>query len=1112
MDLPARFLSSRLAPIVFGALTALEIAFVWGSLSQVAIVHDEEAYLLQGKIFATGHWTAPARPLPEFFEQFHVLVTPVFAGKYPPGHSLLIAPGNWVGLPGLMPVVLAGIAGALLFVLARRFANPWVALLTWAIWTTAPGNLRFLPTYFSQNTTVVLWLAGWWALAQWLDRRGAGYLVMLSACVAWGVFTRPFTTVGYAAAAGVLVLREVVRRKRWRDAALALVPAVLILGLIPLWSLKTTGQAGLTPYALYSRIYFPYQRPGFGLPPSEKPLRELPPDMQKYGDGYRPLHAGHTLEAVPKALAARVQGIARDTWGPTRWPLTLFAVLGLLVLPAAGWFAPGDRSLLAARPTSPFAHPWIWSLYYLELQAPLAFVTALGLGGDRLARGEAAARAARGGPVRLVGSRARRDASADRLCGPGGLGRGPGAGEGLPAGRVPHLLPGARGLDPRVPRGRLRRHGPGHNEHLSLIVNGAGPGSREGLDTVRDRGSDNERLRGEIAPIAAALRRGDARATRMPSGGEAAASGGKRARRRGRRGAQPPRRWASRRGDGGSRGGFARQVVRCADRSAASGSSPTRLPEVAFSTRRRRVAGWPAERLTDPQVRLLSRRGTELLRAHGDVAAAISAARPCALWLALTRVSAETRGDDLDGSGAFPLLVSCRTPEARSSDGLPDLEAALFAVLAVVVASSGAIRVRRACRRRARWAGPAGLCRTEWGLAAAAAGVARGLALRREGEGVPLACARRAPEATPRSSEEDRDLSRGGADLAQVLRDGHLLFGSLPCGDPRLPRRVLRDRRLAPGPPRAALFRRHVDGRSALLLELLALGPGQPARRACLARVLAILLAVLALTALAGGAAGAVVWSAAPAVCAAALVAGLRRRPGPRAAALAAFGLLGLIFLPEALSHRRLGLRRAAASLRLRFRRGSPALASGEPGSGRGAPAGVRRARGALAAAVVAAFAARLAHYRGIEASAIAGTSRMLTARPELAREVEALAASIRHASPPGSGLVVFPEGELLNFLSGRPNPVRHKLYLPGYLTDENEAQVLEELQAAKPAAIVLGAARLRSTHAQSLRRGLRPENPRVDRRELPCRALSRSRSAGSRQPDLPARGQVSRP
>jgi len=62
----------------------------------------------------------------------------------------------------------------------------------------------------------------------------------------------------------------------------------------------------------------------------------------------------------------------------------------------------------------------------------------------------------------------------------------------------------------------------------------------------------------------------------------------------------------------------------------------------------------------------------------------------------------------------------------------------------------------------------------------------------------------------------------------------------------------------------------------------------------------------------------------------------------------------------------------------------------------------------------------------------------------------------VRSGTRDGDGLVAFPEGEILNLLSGRKNPIRHKLYLPGYLTDANEGAVLAELEAAPPAAIVI--------------------------------------------------------
>jgi hypothetical protein len=80
----------------------------------------------------------------------------------------------------------------------------------------------------------------------------------------------------------------------------------------------------------------------------------------------------------------------------------------------------------------------------------------------------------------------------------------------------------------------------------------------------------------------------------------------------------------------------------------------------------------------------------------------------------------------------------------------------------------------------------------------------------------------------------------------------------------------------------------------------------------------------------------------------------------------------------------------------------------------------------------------------------------MLTARRELAHEIEELAGAVRAGTRDGDSLVVFPEGEILNLLAGRPNPIRHKLYLPGYLTDANEPAVLAELEAARPAAVVI--------------------------------------------------------
>ncbi len=439
------------------------------------------------------------------------------------------------------------------------------------------------------------------------------------------------------------------------------------------------------------------------------------------------------------------------------------------------------------------------------------------------------------------------------------------------------------------------------------------------------------------------------------------------------------------------------------------------------------------------------------------VACGVVASVAClgALWLGLARVTGR-REALLWAALAVPAL--CFMPNAGGSllgMGYRIWQAAFFSLAAVAVAS--ARRQPRAARMLAAGAlaGLAGLCRTEWGLASAAAVLLAAWRCDREGRRFPLRAAAAAGGfATVFGGGLAFFLLAAGA--RAVLRDGHVLFGSLPeetraflfafSGIADWRRGLLE-----------SLYSTAMWTGAALLIETLALGPGDPDARRARIRALAVLLVVLALTALSGGAAGAVVWSAAPAICGAALLVGLRLRPGPRAAALAAFGLVGLV-----LSYRRpfhigdsayvgppllFAFVCAAGLLRLRVAR----LASG---------VARRRVAGAFAAALLAAtgaaFAARLAHYRAIEASPVAGTSRMLAARPELAREIEVLAVTIRRATPPHGGLVVFPEGELLNFLSGRRNPIRHKLYLPGYLTDDNEAEVLRELQATPPAAIVL--------------------------------------------------------
>jgi len=369
-------LEGRAAPVILGAIAAGVTWWMWGSLNATPYVHDEVALLLQARIFAQFRWASPSPPVPEFFEQFHVFVTPTLAPKYPPGHALLMVPGVWLGVPGLVSVLLTGVTGAMLFVLARRFSNGIVALVAWFIWLIAPAALRFRPSYFSEITTGAIWLIAWWMLLQYREHGQRRWLVMLAALIAWGGITRPVTMMAFAAPVGVVVLITVWKRRAWGDLAASLPLALAICAIVPVWGHAVLGTWGKNPYAYYQTMYFPVENPGLGID-STPPLRTLPADMEKFNDYARPMHAVHTAALLPTVLKTRLLELRRGLWGDYYF-LYLLAILGALVMPLSVALALGTCVLVVV------AYLWIahqpyWLIYYLELFPVLAFLSALGI-------------------------------------------------------------------------------------------------------------------------------------------------------------------------------------------------------------------------------------------------------------------------------------------------------------------------------------------------------------------------------------------------------------------------------------------------------------------------------------------------------------------------------------------------------------------------------------------------------------------------------------------------------------------------------------------------------------------------------------------------------------
>ena len=495
---PERALASRAAPAVFGVLTAVVVWTVWGSLRATAVYHDEAAYLFQARMFAQLRWAAPSPPLPEFFEQMYVLVTPVFAAKYPPGHALLMSLGAAAGMPGMVPVILNGVSGALTFALARRLAGVWVALLGWLLFVLAPNTLRFRASYFSEVTTGAMWLLALWSLLEWRATGRTRWILALAVAIGWGAITRPLTMLVLAVPIGAVVLRDVWRSRRWAQFAAAVGAGTAVLLILPLWITGTLGRLGHTPLAEYTSQYLPFDIPGYSMP-ATMAQRALPDDMRQTAAFLREIKA-HQVAGPPTALLAERAGeLFTGVWGDWRAVLFPAFLVGVATLTAAGWLALGSCAfLLLAYLTQ--AHTADWTIYYAETVPVLAFVTAAGFAriATWVASRSAAHRGATAEPGDAVATVPRRAALALLIVslavaalGARSVGRWREVQQAMARPQRTFLEQAAS-----LPGGKTMvfvRYMPDHNYHFSLISNVPDLASAP-VWLVHDRGADDLRL------------------------------------------------------------------------------------------------------------------------------------------------------------------------------------------------------------------------------------------------------------------------------------------------------------------------------------------------------------------------------------------------------------------------------------------------------------------------------------------------------------------------------------------------------------------------------------------------------------------------------------------
>jgi hypothetical protein len=195
--------------------------------------------------------------------------------------------------------------------------------------------------------------------------------------VGWGAITRPYSMLLYALPLAAVLGHRIWRERRFGDLAAGVVATVLVLGVLPLWAWRSTGDWRVTPLERYTATYMPFDRMGFA--PADPPVHDtLPFDQAAVIQHLREVHAAHTLAALPTTIAERGVQVGLSAWDTWRVGLIPAAVTGFLFLTGAGWVAVGTSLLLFAGYLL-WGHEATWTLYYVELVPGLEFLTACGI-------------------------------------------------------------------------------------------------------------------------------------------------------------------------------------------------------------------------------------------------------------------------------------------------------------------------------------------------------------------------------------------------------------------------------------------------------------------------------------------------------------------------------------------------------------------------------------------------------------------------------------------------------------------------------------------------------------------------------------------------------------
>jgi 4-amino-4-deoxy-L-arabinose transferase-like glycosyltransferase len=300
---------------VFTFVAAAAVAY--GVFQAVPHLEDEQANLFAAKVFASGKLYVPSPAQPAaFFVPFVIEWEGRRISKYPPGYSLVLAPGVLAHTPWLVNPLLGALALVAIFALGRSIfpdaQGEQTALIAAILAAISPMFLGLSSALLSHALSLLLLTVFAWACIRstFQTRRQTLYALVAGIALGAAALARPLTALAYAVPFALWAIWRLVRRQtQLRNWILIACVAGAIAALLPLYQWQVTGDLWVNLYA----TWWSYDAIGFG-------------------PGHGPLPEGHSLVSALHNIHLDLLSLLTDLHG---WPNLswLLFVPGLLLAP-----------------------------------------------------------------------------------------------------------------------------------------------------------------------------------------------------------------------------------------------------------------------------------------------------------------------------------------------------------------------------------------------------------------------------------------------------------------------------------------------------------------------------------------------------------------------------------------------------------------------------------------------------------------------------------------------------------------------------------------------------------------------------------------------------------